>query len=129
MSAFFSGIVATFITIPILGYLMVFIISKQITRKHRKSVHIALDVSTLLFIISVHFLVISIWDRSFLWLILLLILAIAIVIVLIHWKVKEEIQFPLVFRGFWRFNFILFFSIYVVLICLGLFKSISASVM
>ncbi|MDZ5470690.1 DUF3397 domain-containing protein [Bacillus sp. 31A1R] len=129
MSAFFSSIIATFITLPILGYLIVFIISKQITKHHRRSVKIALDASTILFILSVHFLIIVIWQKSFLWMILLGLISVAIIVVVLNWKLKEEIDFTRVFRGFWRFTFMIFFSIYIVLICIGLFKSISSSML
>ena len=58
MTVFVSSIIATFVTIPIFGYIIVFIVSKLLTKKHRKSVGIALDVTTLLLIICVHYLII-----------------------------------------------------------------------
>lgn len=128
MSVFFSYIAATFITIPILAYVFIFIIVKQITKHHRRSVHLALDGSTLFFIISVHYLIVTIWGKSFMWLILLLMIAIGIVVVFIHWKVKQEIDFRKVFRGFWRMNFLLFFTAYTVLILIGMIQSISNSI-
>lgn len=128
MSSIFSSIIATFVTIPLLGYLIVFIISKQVTKQHRRSVRIALDISTLLFVISVHFLTIAIWERSYLWVIILAMIVVAIVFVVIHWKVKQEINFPLVFRGYWRFNFLLFFTAYIVLTVIGLVQSVTTFV-
>lgn len=128
MVSFFSSIVATIVTIPLLGYLLVFIICKQITKQHKKSVRMALDVSTLLFIISVHYLILAIWEQSFLWVICLSLLFLAIIFVLLHWKIKHEINLPLVFKGFWRFNFLVFFTAYIVLTIIGLIQSISVSV-
>lgn len=128
MSSIFSSIIATFVTIPLLGYMLVFIISKQVTRQHRRSVHIALDVSTLLFVISVHYLILAIWEQSYLWVIILVMLFFAIIFVVIHWRVKQEINLPLVFRGYWRFNFLLFFTVYVVLIVIGLVQSVTSFV-
>ena len=128
MSSVFSAVIATFVTIPLLGYLLIFVISKQVTKQHKRSVHIALDVSTILFIISVHYLIVTIWNQSFLWVIIVAMLVIAMIFVLIHWRVKQEINIPLVFRGYWRFNFLLFFTAYVVLIAIGLFQSVSAFV-
>ncbi|MBS4189119.1 DUF3397 domain-containing protein [Bacillus sp. FJAT-49705] len=126
MSSIFSSIIATFVTIPLLGYLLVFIISKQVTKKHKKSVHLALDVSTLLFVISVHYLIVTIWNQSFLWVIILSMLVIAIIFVLIHWKIKQEINVSRVFKGYWRFNFLLFFTAYIVLTVIGLIQSVSS---
>ncbi len=128
MSSVFSAVIATLITVPLLGYLLVFIISKQVTNQHKRSVHIALDVSTILFIISVHYLIVTIWNQSYLWVIILAMLVIAMIFVLIHWRVKQEINIPRVFRGYWRFSFLLFFTAYIVLVVIGLVQSVSSFV-
>jgi hypothetical protein len=128
LNTVFSAFIATLVTIPLLGYLAVFIISKQITKKHRRSVHIALDVSTFLFILSVHFLIIVIWDQSYLWMILLSLLVTAVIFVIIHWRVKQEISLRVMFKGFWRFNFLLYFTVYVILIIIGLVQRVTAVV-
>jgi len=125
MPGIFSAFVATLITVPMVGYLAVFIISKQITGNHRRSVNLAIDFSTSLLVLSVHFLIITIWEKSFLWLILLVLIGLAAIFVLIHWKYKEEIVLPKVFKGFWRFNFLLFFSAYVILVLFGLFQRLT----
>jgi hypothetical protein len=125
MPGLFSAFVATLITVPMIGYLAVFIISKQITGNHRRSVNMAIDFSTFLLVLSVHFLTITIWDRSFLWLIMIILFGLAAIFVWIHWKFKEEIVMPRVFKGFWRFNFLIFFSAYIVLVLYGLFKRLT----
>lgn len=128
MSAFFSNFAAALVTLPILGYILIFVISKQITKKHRRAVHIALDGSTLLFIISVHYLIVTIWNISLLWVILLIIMLIGVIVALLHWKFKQEIDYQKVFRGFWRFNFLVFFSAYTVLLIIGIIQSVTNSV-
>lgn len=125
MPGFFSALVATLITVPMIGYLTVFIISKQITGNHRRSVNVALDFSTFLLVLSVHFLIITIWHKSFLWLIMIILFGLAALFVLIHWRYKEEILLPKVLKGFWRLNFLLFFSAYIVLVFYGLFKRLT----
>ncbi|MDF1506690.1 DUF3397 domain-containing protein [Robertmurraya sp. DFI.2.37] len=128
MSNVFSNVVAALVTIPILGYIIIFVICKQVTKQHRRAVQMALDGSTLLFIISVHYLIMNIWNKSFLWLILILILLIGVAVVLLHWKIKQEIDYQKVFRGFWRFNFLVFFSAYMILLIIGIVRSISHAV-
>lgn len=128
MPEFFSSIVATFVTIPLLGYIIVFMISKLVTKQHRRSVQMAIDVTTLLLVISVHYFIIAIWDRSFLWFILLIMILIAIVFVITHWKLKHEIQLKKVFKGFWRFNFLLFSFVYIILLVYGLILRVSLSI-
>lgn len=127
MGSFFATVFATLVTVPIIGYFVVFVIAKQITKKHRKAVHIALDITTVLFILSVHYLIVTIWELSLLWLILILMIAMAILSLLLQYKVNEEVDFKKVFRGFWRFNFLLFFSAYIILICVGIFLSVTKS--
>ncbi|WP_309472961.1 MULTISPECIES: DUF3397 domain-containing protein [Cytobacillus] len=124
----FSSLIATLVTIPLLGYLAVFIISKQITKKHKRSVHIALDVSTLLFILAVHYLIIVIWDKSYLWMIVLSLLITAVTFIIMHWRIKQEINLRALFKGFWRFNFLLYFTAYIVLMLIGLVQRVTSVV-
>lgn len=125
MPGIFSAFVAALITVPMIGYLAVFIISKQITGNHRQSVNYAIDFSTFLLVLSVHFLTITIWEKSYFWLILLVLLVLAAIFVWIHWKFKKEIVLPKVFKGFWRFNFLLFFSAYIILVLFGLVQRVT----
>ncbi|WP_420489504.1 DUF3397 family protein, partial [Neobacillus niacini] len=55
MNSFLSSIVAIFLTVPLLGFFIIYLINKLITKNTRKSVHKALDYSTILFIFAVHF--------------------------------------------------------------------------
>jgi predicted lysophospholipase L1 biosynthesis ABC-type transport system permease subunit len=120
MSTILSSILTVFFTLPVLGFLVVFTAVKLVTKNTRKSVHKALDYSTFLFVISVHFLIVTIWGKSFFWLIILIMIIIAMVFVLMHWRVKEEIVLKKVLKGFWRFSFILFFLAYISLTLYGL---------
>lgn len=129
MASFLSAVVSILIIIPLIGYLLVFIISKLMTKQHKKSVHIALDISTFLLIISVHYLILTIWNKSYFWIVILFMLFEAIAFVIVYWKVKKEINFAHVLKGYWRFNFLVFFSIYFVLMLFGVIKSISQSIM
>jgi hypothetical protein len=115
-----SSIISVFFTVPLLGFIIVFLLSKLITKNSRKSVHKALDYSTILFIISVHFLIVTIFGKSVFWLIILIMILFAMVFVVIHWKAKGEIIFNKVFKGFWRFNFLFFFLAYITLTVFGL---------
>lgn len=128
MNTVFSSLIATLVTIPLLGYLAVFIISKQITKKHKRSVHIALDVSTLFFILAVHYLIVVIWDKSYLWMIVLSLLITAVTFIIMHWRIKQEINLRALFKGFLRFNFLLYFTAYIVLMLIGLVQRVTSVV-
>jgi hypothetical protein len=120
MGEIFFSFLATFITAPIFVYILLFIISKLITKNHRKSVQLAVDYSTIFFILAVHFLIFTIWQRSLLWVIIIFILLCAIIFVIINWKVKGEIIFNRVFKGFWRFSFLIFLFAYLILTVYGI---------
>ncbi|MEW9050367.1 MAG: DUF3397 domain-containing protein [Neobacillus sp.] len=120
MTSVISLLLAIFLTIPVLGFILIFILARVITNNLRSSLHKAFDYSTLLFILAVHFLIITIWGKSFLWLIVLFMIIIAMAFAIIHWKVKGEIDFNKVFKGFWRFNFLFFFIAYFTLTVFGL---------
>lgn len=123
MSSFISSIITIFLTVPLLGFIMIYVLNKLLTKNTRKSFHKALDYSTLLFIVAVHFLLLTIWGKSFFGLILLILLVIAMIFVVIHWKIKGEIILAKVFKGFWRFNFLIFFLAYVSLTIFGILRS------
>ena len=114
-----SGLLATLVTLPILGYIIIFMAAKKLTKNHRRSVQIAMDVSTIFFIVSVHYLILAIWDQHLFWMILLIVLAIGCSVVIVHYKVNQEIVFQKVLRGFWRLNFMCFFCVYSLLFIYG----------
>jgi hypothetical protein len=123
LNSFISSIITIFLTVPLLGFFIIYVLNKLITKNTRKSFHKALDYSTILFIVAVHFLLITIWGKSFFGLILLILLVIAMVFVVIHWRIKGEIIFTKVFKGFWRFNFLIFFLAYISLTVFGILRS------
>lgn len=119
-----SQLISFLVVFPIITLFIVFVISKLITKKHRFSIHLALDISTFFFILSVHFLIQSIWNTSLFIYIIIFILLIGMIFVIIHWKLKEEMEYKKIFKGIWRITFLLFFTLYVVLLIYGLVRSI-----
>lgn len=124
MSEFLAGTFATIVTLPVFALIVFYFIARAVTRNNKKSFHLAIDASTLFFILAVHFILIIIWETSFLSLILTVLLVIATVMVLTHYKLKEEIHFKRVFKGFWRLNFLLFFFAYFCLVTFGIIKRV-----
>lgn len=119
-----SWVVATLVTLPIIGYIIVFIVAKKWTKNHRRSVQMAMDLSTIFFIVSVHYLILAIWDKHLFWMILLMVLAIACSVVVVHYKMNQEIVFEKVLKGFWRLNFMCFFCVYSFLFIYGVISRI-----
>ncbi|OLO40787.1 hypothetical protein BTR23_04760 [Alkalihalophilus pseudofirmus] len=119
MSNAFAWFIATVVTLPIIGWYLAYIITVKITKKKSYSVRLAADLSLVLFISAVYFISYEIWDQSFLWIILIAFFLVAICFTVVHWKVANDIHFVRLVRGIWRFNFILFFIIYLVISTYG----------
>lgn len=129
MGTFLSGVISVLIIVPFLGYFLSFIIIKQITKNHRKAVTISIDITTFIFIISVHFLIKAIWGQSLLWLIFLFMILIALTFVIIHRYLRDEIDYPRILRGYWRLNFLLFFCVYLILLIFGVTSRVMEAVL
>ncbi len=124
MSNALAWIVATFVTMPILALYFIYLISIKTTKNKKRSLKLAVDYSTILFIIAVYFIVYEIWTKSFFWIIMIVILIIGMIFTIIHWKVSEDIQLGKLLIGIWRVNFLLFFFAYLLLSLYGLFISV-----
>lgn len=120
MGSVLAGITATFVTIPVLSFLISYMILRKVTKNKRKSFHISTDIMTLFLILSVNYLSLVIWGESFLWLIALLLLVIAMITVFLQWKVQQDVQLKKVLKGFWRISFLLFFIGHIGLTIYGL---------
>ena len=119
-----SAFIATLVTLPVFGYLIVFIVTKQWTKNHRKAVEYSINSSVLLYIISVHYLIRSIFGISLLWLVISVVLLLSIVVVLVHLRFKEEIQFAKLLKGTIRLNVFVFAVSYLVLVVVGITKNL-----
>lgn len=118
--SFFIGVITI---APILGYILVFTLTKWITGTQRKAKGYALNITTIVLIFSVHFLIVTIWSKSFFGWIILFMLIIGILFSFMYWKIKQEINYPKVLIGYWRFNFLLFSFAYIILLFYGVVKS------
>ncbi len=120
MENILAWVVATIVTVPLLAWYLIYIITVKMTKKKKFSFRLAVDLSTIFFILSVHFILIELVGQSFLWVILLLIIGAACAFTVLHWKTKEDVQIHKVIKGAWRFNFLLFSTGYFILLLIGL---------
>ncbi|MCR6111229.1 DUF3397 domain-containing protein [Bacillus sp. A301a_S52] len=117
-------ITATLVTAPLLGLYIFYLIMVKLSRNKQRSFKLAVDVTVLLFIVSVYFMVYEIWGLRMGWLIAMFFLLTAIIFTFVHWKNYEEIDIKRVFKGVWRFQFVVFFLLYFIIIIYGLFNSV-----
>jgi TctA family transporter len=127
MATFISGVLATIVTVPFLGLALIYYISLKLLQDNKRAMKLAADCSTILFIISVHFIVFEIWQQSYLWLILIVILSTAIGMAILQRSLYEDIDIVKLLKGTWRVNFLLFVLCYIVLFTYGLTAKIISS--
>ncbi len=124
MSNVFASILATFVTLPILAFYLIYIVNVKRTKNKKNALKLAVDGSTILFMFAVYYIALEIWGESFFWLIITTVLLVAIIFTLIHWKLSQDIHFGKLLKGILRFNFLLFFVVYFLLSIYGLFVRI-----
>ncbi|MFS0861382.1 DUF3397 domain-containing protein [Fredinandcohnia sp. 179-A 10B2 NHS] len=124
MVNFFAGIAATIVTIPLLGFVLVYIISRIIVKNNRKSFFLSVDITTAFFIIAVHYLLLVIVGKSMLWLILLILFLSILTIMYLSWRKTHEIHTTKMIKRFWRFTFLIASFTYFILMVIGLFQRI-----
>jgi hypothetical protein len=120
MSEFVSGLFATLVTVPIAAFMLTYMLGRKIFKRKKKSFHLAMNISTIFFILSVHFLIMAIWGISYLWIIIIFLLLLKILFMIVYWQKKQDVRIAPVFRLFWRFNFLLFSFTYFGLLIYGL---------
>ncbi|KGX83764.1 DUF3397 domain-containing protein [Pontibacillus marinus] len=120
MSDLLAYLLAAAITLPIPMTIIVYMLTRKISRSKRMSLHVTVNSMTLLYILSVNATMGAIFDQSFFWYILIFLLVLLGMFVFLQWKYKDEIHFTKAWRGFWRFSFVLFAFAYIGLTLFGL---------
>lgn len=120
MSTVLASIIATFITLPVLAWIVIFFASYRITQHKKRSFQVAVDITTVFFMIACYFLIYEIWHLSMFWMIAIIVLLSGILFSVVLWKVRGDIDTKRLLKGVWRFNFLLFFIGYTVLFVYGL---------
>ncbi|MFK4998053.1 DUF3397 domain-containing protein [Bacillus sp. N9] len=108
------------IIMPLFLFVIIFKTMKRWLRNGRKARNIAINITTPVLIMSVHFLMMAIWARSLLWLIFLIMLISAVVFTIVYWRYREEIIYSKMMVGYWRLSFLLFSFAYIVLMIYGI---------
>ncbi|KGA97023.1 hypothetical protein AJ85_06875 [Alkalihalobacillus alcalophilus ATCC 27647 = CGMCC 1.3604] len=124
MTTAFSWVFATFATLPILAWYVIYIFTVKRIKNKKRAIRLASDFSAIWFIISVYFISFEIWSRSFFWFICLTVIMIAMIVTWIHWRVSGDLVVSKLFRGILRMNFLIFFLLYILLSGYGLISRV-----
>lgn len=124
MDSLLAGLIAICVIMPIIVYLAVYTISRQMLKNNKKAVRISADATTFFLIMAVHYAIIALFEHSYLWIILIVLIIIASTVLFMHYKVREEVDLKRVFTGFWRASFLLFSAAYFLLSAIGILERI-----
>lgn len=119
-----AALLATIITLPLLGWYLIYIVTVKITKNKPNSIRLASDGSTIFFMAAVYFILYELWGRSFLWVIFALFFFIAFCFTIAHWRVSGDIHTRKLMKGIWRLNFMIFFVSYLILSTYGLISRV-----
>ncbi|QPC46247.1 DUF3397 family protein [Mangrovibacillus cuniculi] len=113
-----------FIIAPLFVYIIVFTIAKQLTKKHKKSVTLALDMTTVFLVVGVTVLFSSIFQYPLIWWSMLLFLLLVVILAVHQRLTKIDIIYPVILKRVWRIHFLVYAIAHFLLIITGIVFSI-----
>ncbi|MBB5172185.1 DUF3397 family protein [Texcoconibacillus texcoconensis] len=128
MSTIFGAFIATLVTVPFLGLFLFYIITVKWNKNPSRSLKIAVDGSTILFIASVQVMIAEIWNVSIFWLTILFFLLLTALITFLYWKKYEDVYLLKVVRQVWRLHFLIFVAFYLIFMLYGMVTTVEAVV-
>lgn len=115
MSYFVQMMISVFIFFPILLFFLILFISHTWRRDLRKSIRLAADMSTIFFILAIHFLLLSNWEQNWFFPLAIVMLVLFTILLFLHKIVRGTLNYARVFKFFWRSCFLIFSFVYVIL--------------
>jgi hypothetical protein len=120
-----SGLFTLMVTMPLFSFIFIYICAKKIFKqKAKKSFHLAVDGSTIFFILSAYFLFIVIFERSYGLELVLFLIVTKIMFLFGYWKKTGDVRITQIFKVYWKTQFLLFATAYTILLFYGLFRRI-----
>ncbi|WP_035721626.1 DUF3397 family protein [Gracilibacillus boraciitolerans] len=118
-------ILAFMITLPFLMTYLVYKLSYKILKHKWYSIHLAVNSTTGLYVVSVGTVIYSIFSINLFGYILIVLLIIFLLCTVIHWQRYTDIVFMQVWKRFQKVTFLLFFALHIVTIIYGIIYNIS----
>lgn len=120
MINFVSYLTAFMVTFPIIFTVVIYIIGLKFYKHKRKALHIALDSTTIFYLIAVVLLFHMLFNHNIIGIVLIIFISLLIILIIYQWKKKTEVQAIKAIRLLWRLCFVIFFLFYILLVFLGI---------
>lgn len=121
-------IIAFFISLPFLATWIVYVCSYKLTEQKIKSFHLAVYVTTPLYLVAVTLMIDMVIGISLTGAIVILLLLLLVGVLIFQWRMGTEVLLGKAIRLVWRLMFLLFITLYGLLIFTGIIQRIFFSV-
>ncbi|WP_168733744.1 DUF3397 domain-containing protein [Metabacillus sediminilitoris] len=106
-------------TFPFVCLVILLVILQMLVKNKKKSILLTIDLSTIFFIISVHFHLVTIFEQSFLLYMIIGLLCLLLINYYVDLKKAKKFSIKNVFKKVWRLSFLIFFLSYLSLVVYG----------
>ncbi|AGT31425.1 membrane protein [Geobacillus genomosp. 3] len=127
MGDWLAPMLATFVTLPLLLFLLIYLGARLFGGRKRAAFYAAVNVATAFFIAAVYFLLAVLFGKSYLVHLLLFLFGLHTAIALGYWRKKIDFRPAAVFRLFWRASFLIFAFLYAGLLVYGMVARVAAN--
>ncbi|SDL77173.1 DUF3397 family protein [Sediminibacillus halophilus] len=114
------------LTMPIVISWLVYIIAKKVSNNRLKALHVSVNYTTLLYILSVGAIFHQLYGTTYYGYIFIFLIVLLSFFIIMQYKVKGEVLFLTAWRRFWRLSFLLFILLYFLLVIYGITAGILA---
>lgn len=119
MSDFFQTILSFLLVFPIVIFIMVFFVSRKLTKKTTKAFGHAADLTTMMLFLAVPVAIQSLFQIEIVGFLVGMALIISVILTFFEWKSQKEIELIPLIRKIWRFLFLILSVTYFIVWCLG----------
>jgi Protein of unknown function (DUF3397) len=107
-------------TLPLISLIILLVILRITVKNKKKSILLAVDLSTIFFIISVHFLLITIFEQSFLLYIIFGLITLLMIVYFGNSRKSKISSLKIASKKVWRLSFLFFLLSYIFLTFYGI---------
>lgn len=116
-----ASFIAIMIVMPFLSFFFIFTLAKAVfRRKGKRAFHLAVNGSTIFFIVAVHVLLQAIFQRSYIVEFLIFFIVTFMIGIVLYWKKTGDVSLQRTFKLYWKMQFLLFTTVYVGLFIYGI---------
>ncbi|MBM7603435.1 ABC-type iron transport system FetAB permease component [Metabacillus crassostreae] len=120
----FEWFVSLAVTLPLLSLIAIYFLLRYIAGNKKKTILWTADITTIIFITSVHFHLIAIFEKSFILHIVLVLVGLIVLFYYVDYKKTKMPSIVTASKKVWRLSFLVFFVSYLFLTLYGVVDGI-----